>query len=198
MQLLLLTRHGQSRFNVTGTVNGDPALDLGLSELGVREGTELAQQIAALAIDLCVVSEFPRAQQTAALALGGREVPHVVDADLNDIGIGELEGRTLDDYRDWKRDRSRKEPFPGGESLDAAALRYADAYERALGRSEETIFMVCHEIPVRWAVNASAGSDEFDAPLHDVANATPYVFDEDGLHRAITRMRRLASSTAPV
>jgi 2,3-bisphosphoglycerate-dependent phosphoglycerate mutase len=192
MRLLLLTRHGQSQFNVTGTVNGDPARDLGLSELGAREATKLAQQIAAVAIDLCIVSEFPRAQQTAALALEGRDVAHVVDGGLNDIRIGELEGQTLDDYRTWKQGRSRSDRFPGGESLDEAALRYADAYERILVRREETVFAVCHEIPVRYAVNAASGSAELDGPLHDVANATPYVFDAAGLRRAIDRLRELA------
>jgi broad specificity phosphatase PhoE len=192
-RLLLLARHGQSQFNVTGTVNGDPARDLGLSELGVTEGGKLAQQIAAVAIDLCIVSEFPRAQQTASLALEGRSVPQVVDGGLNDIRIGELEGRTLDDYRAWKHGRSRSDRFPGGESLDEAALRYADAYERVLARGEETVFVVCHEIPVRYAVNAAAGSAELDGPLHDVANATPYLFDAAGLARAIERLRELAA-----
>jgi broad specificity phosphatase PhoE len=193
VRLLLLARHGQSQFNVTGTVNGDPARDLGLSELGVTEGGKLAQQIAAVAIDLCIVSEFPRAQQTASLALEGRSVPHVVDGGLNDIRIGELEGQTLDDYRAWKHGRSRSDRFPGGESLDEAALRYADAYERVLARGEETVFVVCHEIPVRYAVNAAAGSAELDGPLHDVANATPYLFDAAGLARTIERLRELAA-----
>jgi len=192
MRLLLLVRHGQSVFNVDGLVNGDPALDRGLSPLGRLEGEKLSRQVAAVAIDLCVVSEFPRAQETAALALAGRDVPHLVDPGLNDIRIGELEGKTLADYRTWKRGRSRDEPFPGGESLDDAALRYASAYERLLARDEETILTVCHEIPVRYAVNAAAGSDSLDGPLHDVANATPYVFDAAGLRRAVDRLRVLA------
>jgi broad specificity phosphatase PhoE len=189
MRLLLLARHGQSLFNVDGVVNGDPARDRGLSPLGMDEGRKLAKQIAAVAIDLCVVSEFPRAQQTAQLALEGRDIPTQVDAELNDIRIGSLEGRTLADYRTWKHAHTRADPFPGGESLDDAAHRYARAYARLLDRTEETVLCVCHEIPVRYAVNAAAGSADLDGPLHDVANATPYVFDEAGLRRAIERLR---------
>ena len=193
MRLLLLARHGQSAFNVSGVVNGDPALDRGLSPLGMDEGRKLAGQVAGIAIDLCVVSEFPRAQQTARLALEGREeIRWEVDRELNDIRIGELDGRTLEDYRTWKRTHTRKDPFPGGESLDASARRYADAYERLLVRDEGVILCVCHEIPVRYAVNAAAGSDQLDGPLHDVANATPYAFDPDGLRRAVGRIRELA------
>jgi len=195
MRLLLLARHGQSRFNVDGIVNGDPARDRGLSPQGSQEAAALALQLAAVQIDLCVVSRFPRAQETARIALGdGRAaaVPRVVDGDLDDIRLGELEGRTLADYRSWKRGRSRDEPFPGGESLDEAALRYADAYERILERAEPTVLCVCHEIPVRYAINMAAGSDDFDAPLHDVRNATPYVFDAAGLQRAVVRLRACA------
>jgi broad specificity phosphatase PhoE len=193
MRLLLLARHGQSAFNVSGLVNGDPARDIGLSELGIDEARKLGGQIAGIAIDVCVVSEFPRAQQTARLALEGREkIPCEIDPRLNDIRIGELEGRTLGDYRTWKRAHTRHDSFPGGESLDASARRYADAYERLLGRDEDTILCVCHEIPVRYAVNAAGGSSDLDGPIHDVANATPYAFDADGLARAVRRMRELA------
>ena len=48
---------------------------------------------------------------------------------------------------------------------------------------------ICHEIPVRYAINMASGSQEFDAPLHDVRNATPYVFDSAGLLRAVERLR---------
>ena len=192
MRLLLLARHGQSLFNVDGVVNGAPALDRGLSPAGIEEAKQLAMQIAAHTIDVCVASEFPRAQETARLALGARRdgPPIHVDRDLNDIRIGVLEGRTLAEYRAWKHAHTRADPFPGGESLDDAAHRYADAFERLADAPDDTILCVCHEIPVRYAVNAAAHSDDLDAPLHDVANATPYVFDEAGLRRAVERLRR--------
>jgi broad specificity phosphatase PhoE len=194
MNVLLLARHGQSAFNASGVVNGDPQRDRGLSPLGAEEGRKLGKQIAGIAIDLCVVSEFPRAQETARLALEGRDgVPWEVEPELNDIRIGELDGATLADYRAWKRGRTRKDPFPGGESLDDSARRYADAYERLLARREDVILCVCHEIPVRYAVNAAGGSDRLDGPLHDVANATPYAFDGDGLARAVARIRELSA-----
>ena len=195
MEILLLARHGQSLFNVDGIVNGDPRRDRGLSPLGADEGQRLARELAGITIDLCATSEFSRARETARLALGDRAdvTATIVDPDLNDIRIGELEGETLDAYRTWKHAHTRATPFPGGESLDSAARRYADAFERLLGRPEKTILCICHEIPVRYAVNAALGSDELDGPLHDVANATPYLFDADGTRRAVEHMHTLAS-----
>lgn len=194
MRLFLVARHGQSLFNVDKVVNGDPALDRGLSEQGREEAQRLAGEIAALAIDLLAVSPFPRARQTAEIALGGRDVPHLVDDDLGDVRIGELEGKTLDDYRQAPAHSNRKERFPGGESLDEAALRYVSAFGRLLGREERTTLVVCHEIPVRYLANAAAGSDDLNGPLHYVANATPYLFDADSLGRAVERVRSLASA----
>ena len=194
MQILFLARHGQSLFNVDGIVNGDPSRDRGLSPLGAREAGRLGSQLSGIAIDLCVTSEFPRARETARLALAGRAdlVATVDDAGLNDVQIGDLEGESLDAYRAWKHAHPRDAPFPGGETLGDAARRYADSLERLVARPEATILCVCHEIPVRYAVNAALGSEELDAPVHDVANATPYVFDADGARRAGVRLRELA------
>lgn len=195
MRLLLLARHGQSLFNIDGVVNGDPARDRGLSELGVQEATSLGAQLAQVAIDVCVTSQFPRAQETARIALGARaaSVPHEIDPDLDDIRVGELEGRTLADYRDWKRGRSRDEPFPGGESLNDAARRYATATRRLLQRDERFTLVVCHDIPVRYLVNAAACSDELDGPHHEIPNATAFLFSADSLARAAARIDELAA-----
>jgi probable phosphoglycerate mutase len=192
MRLFLVARHGQSLFNVDKIVNGDPALDRGLSEQGIAEAERFAGQIAALPLELVAVSPFPRAIQTANIALDGREIPHLVDDDLGDVRIGELEGESLEAYRAAPAHSNRKERFPGGESLDEAALRYADAVERLLARNENTILAVCHEIPVRYLVNAAAGSAELNGPLTYVANADPYLFDDDSLNRAVRRIRELA------
>jgi probable phosphoglycerate mutase len=193
MRVLLLARHGQSLFNVDGVVNGDPARDRGLSDQGREEAATLQGQVAATHVDLCVTSEFPRAQETARIALGARadSTPHTIEPALNDIRLGDLEGTTLADYRTWKHAHARSDPFPNGESLDDAARRYADAYERLLARAEDTILCVCHEIPVRYAINAAAGSGDLDSPHHDIRNATPYVFDADGLRHAVESIREL-------
>ncbi len=192
MRLFLVARHGQSLFNVDKIVNGDPALDRGLSEQGIEEAERLASQLAALPLDLVAVSPFPRALQTANIALAGRDVPHLIDEELGDVRIGELEGASIDAYRAAPAHSDRKERFPGGESLDESALRYASAFERLLARGEAVTLVVCHEIPVRYLANCAAGSRELDGPLHYVANAAPYLFEENTLGRAVERMRELA------
>ena len=192
MRLFVLVRHGQSELNVTRRVNGDPSVAVGLTPQGEAEAAGLALQLAGIELDLCVHTRFGRTQATADLALAGRAVPLEVEPLLDDIDVGELEGRTIDDYRAWKREHTRADPFPGGESLDDAARRYADAYERLLARPERRLLVVCHEIPVRYAINAALGSDDLDAPAHEIGNCIPHLLDEDGLRRAVDGIRRLA------
>lgn len=191
MRLFVLVRHGQSELNATHRINGDPSVSVALTPQGEAEATALSVQLAGIEIDLCVHTRFGRTQRTAEIALAGRDVPLDVEPLLDDINVGELEGETIEDYRAWKRGHGRGDAFPGGESLDAAALRYADAYERLLERREQRILVVCHEIPVRYAVNAAAGSDELDGPAHEIHNCIPHLFDEDGLARAAARIRAL-------
>jgi 2,3-bisphosphoglycerate-dependent phosphoglycerate mutase len=191
MRLFILVRHGQSQLNASQHVNGDPAVPVALTEQGREEAAALGVQLTGIALDLCVHTRFGRTGETARIALGHRAVPVEVEPGLDDIDVGELEGRTIEEYRTWKRAHTRADAFPGGESLDAAALRYADAFDTLLTRAERRILVVCHEIPVRYALNAAGGSDELDAPIHDVANATPYLFDSDALRRAADRIDEL-------
>ena len=138
------------------------------------------------------VSRFGRTRQTAEIAVGDRRVPLIEEPLLDDIDVGDLEGQTIDDYRAWKHAHDRAQPFPGGETLDDAARRYAGALERLLARTERRVLIVCHEIPVRYALNAAAGSDELDGPAHEIDNCVPHLFDEAGLGRAVDGIRRLA------
>ena len=191
MRLFLLARHGESTLNVEQRVNGDPHLQVDLTERGREASRQLGDQIAHVPIDLCVRTQFCRTEQTSELALEGRDVPTVVEPLLNDIDIGDLEGQLIDEYREWKRAHTRADRFPGGESLDDAALRYARAYRNLLAQEANTILVICHEIPIRYAVNAANGSDDLDGPLHDVRNATPYLFDERALATAAERAEQL-------
>ena len=192
MRLFVISRHGESTLNYEHRVNGDPSVPVKLTEQGQKEATLLGKQLAHTPIELCVHTRFSRTVETAEIALAGRDVPFMEEPLLDDIKIGELEGKTLDDYRDWKREHTRADAFPGGESLDDAARRYAEAYRRVLARPESSILVVTHEIPLRYAINAADGSNDLDGPTHQLANATPYLFDESMLRRALTQIRRVA------
>jgi len=191
VRLYVIARHAHSTLNVERRINGDPSVDVPLTDEGREEARQLGIQVANVPLDLCVHTRFGRTLDTAAIALAGRDVPTTVEPLLDDIDVGELEGRSIDDYRAWKRAHSRADAFPGGESLDDAARRYARGFRAVLALPAERVLVVCHEIPLRYALNAAGGSDDLDGPVHQLGNATPYLFDEPALERAAARIDEL-------
>jgi broad specificity phosphatase PhoE len=191
VRLFILTRHAHSTLNVESRVNGDPAVPVHLTEDGRQEAAQLGLELANVPIEICIHTRFGRTVETARIALSGRDVPFLEEPLLDDIDVGELEGETIEDYRAWKKEHARSEPFPGGESLDDAARRYARAFARLLERPETTMLVACHEIPVRYALNAAGGSSDLDGPAHVIPNATPYLFDEPALRRAAAHIVEL-------
>jgi broad specificity phosphatase PhoE len=184
MRYFVLARHAETVLNLERRVNGDPALDVPLTERGEEEARALGRQLAELPLDVCIHTRFPRTRLTAELAAADRAVPLAVEPLLDDIDLGELEGETIERYRAWKHGHPRDVPFPGGESLDDAARRFAAGLRALLDGQYDHVLVVTHEIPIRYALNGLAGSDQLDGPAHEIANAVPYFFDEDILARA--------------
>ena len=196
MRLFVLARHAESALNLTRRVNGDPNVDVRITEQGEAQARQLGAQLAHLPLDACVHTRFPRTRLTAEIALGDREdVPLVVEPLFDDIDIGELEGETIERYREWKHAHARSDAFPGGESLDDAARRYAAAFRTLLAGPHSCVLVVCHEIPIRYALNAAAGSQSLDGPAHEIPNVAPYLFDESSLGRAQAAVERLVAGT---
>jgi broad specificity phosphatase PhoE len=191
--LVFLARHAESTLNFERRVNGDPSVAVPLTDKGREEARLLGAQLVNVEFDLCVHTRFLRTKETAELVVAGRDVPVEVEPRLDDIRVGDLEGLPIEQYREVKRELGRKQAFPGGESLDDAARRYAEAYRDLLGRKVRRVLVVCHEIPVRYALNAAVGSDSLDGPpFHDLPNAVPFAFDGAALARAAERIAQLA------
>ena len=193
MRLYVLARHGESVLNQQGRVNGDPVVPALLTERGRENARLLGLEVRGLPLDACLHTRFGRTLETARIALEGRDIAFIEDELFDDVRVGELEGWTVDEYRDWKRDHVRADRFPGGESLDDAARRYAAAYRNLLEQPYERVLVVCHEIPIRYALNAAGNSDDLDRPVHSIPNAMPFLFNSDALAAAADRIDRLAS-----
>jgi 2,3-bisphosphoglycerate-dependent phosphoglycerate mutase len=183
----LLTRHAESVFSVRGLTNGDPGLDVALTEQGRAQARLLGQQLAPTEIDLAVTSEFLRARETADLALEGRDVPRVVLPQLNDIRFGEFEGRLLADYRAWARAHGPEDEVPGGESRAESVVRYAAGFRAVLVRPERMILVVAHSLPIRYVLNAANGG--LPAPaMEQVPYAEPFPLSAAELTDAVEQL----------
>ena len=61
--MIVIARHAHSTLNELGKVNGDPSVEVGLTERGVEEARLLGMQLANLPLDLCVHTEFGRTRR---------------------------------------------------------------------------------------------------------------------------------------
>ena len=190
MERALFVRHGESTFSAKALVNGDPAVACPLTELGRQQARQLGDRLAGEPIGLCVVTEFSRTRETADLVLGDSDVPRLVVPELNDPFYGEFEGGPLADYRAWAAAHGPEDVPPGaGETRLAIAVRYVRGLRIVLERPESTVLVVCHSLPIAFAV-ASADGRGPRAKMPLITYAEPHVLYADQLARAIERLER--------
>jgi broad specificity phosphatase PhoE len=192
---VVLARHGESVRSVEGLTNGDPRVPCALTATGREEARRLGIELVDDTIDLCVTSEFERVQETADLALAGRDVPRLVLADLNDIRFGEFEGRPLIEYRAWAHAHGPEDVVPGGDSRAQTVARYVHAYRTILVRPEETVLVVAHGLPVRYVLDALEGRNPA-AAVAQVPYAEPFRLTAIELAAAVGQLESWVAAPA--
>jgi broad specificity phosphatase PhoE len=180
----IFVRHGESEYSVDLRLNGDAAVDVGLTRRGKDEARRLGDELSGTHIDLCVTSAFRRTLETAELALAGRDVPRLVLPELNDPRYGRFEGATLEEYRGWADSaRSDARPSADGESRLDIVARYARALRLVLARSERVVLVVAHSLPIAYVLSTRGGEPpQPRVPL--VAHAALHRFTARELERA--------------
>ncbi len=137
-RLLVLTRHGQSEWNLKNLFTGWKDVDL--TEVGIAEAKAAGRKLKAQGItfDVGFTSDLKRAQRTMTLMLeemGQPNIPVIANVALNERDYGDLSGLNKDDARErwgaekvhvWRR--SYDVPPPGGESLRDTAARVLPYY----------------------------------------------------------------------
>lgn len=195
MRELLLVRHGFAGSNRDGlassTVPGE-----GLTPEGVEQARALARELETEPIDVALTSRLRRTQETLALVLDGRDVPVVVEAELDEIHFGSFDGGALDTYRAWAASRPPDDPAPGGgESRAQAAARFARGLRLLLAREEDTVLVVGHALAIRYLVDAAEGHAPA-ARMSPIEHAFPYRLGRDEADRAAALLETW--SAAPV
>ena len=185
MRALLLVRHGLAASNRDGlassTVPGDA-----LTDDGVAQARALARELASEHIDVALTSRLRRTQQTLELVLEGRDIPVVVEAELDEIHFGSFDGGSLDDYRAWAASHSPDEPAPGGgESRAQAAARFARGLRLLLARPEERVLVVGHALAIRYLIDAAEGRVPA-ARMSPIEHAFAYRLEREDAERAAT------------
>jgi 2,3-bisphosphoglycerate-dependent phosphoglycerate mutase len=187
--LLVLTRHGQSEWNLKNLFTGWKDPDL--TALGVEEAKAGGRKLkaAGIAFDVAYTSDLSRAQKTCDLILaelGQTGLTTHRDVALNERDYGELSGLNKDDARKkWGEEqvhvwrRSYDVPPPGGESLKDTAARVLPYYvHRILPAvlSGKRTLVAAHGNSLRALIMAMEGLTPDEIIARELATGVPIVY----------------------
>jgi len=161
---IYVMRHGQTDWNVAKRLQGRS--DTELNENGRELARKTGEALLAVPFTAAFTSPLKRAKETAALALGGRDIPIVEDERLIEISFGAYEGlcSARENYEIPDGDFSNFFTAPdqyrvpeGGESFDELHKRTADFLRDITTRpelEEETVLIATHGAAGRALLNA--------------------------------------------
>lgn len=188
-RLLVLSRHGESEWNLKNLFTGwkDP----GLTDKGVEEAKAGGRRLKALGIsfDIAFTSALSRAQRTCELMLneiGQPNLETIRDWRLNERDYGDLSGlnkaETAAKYGEeqvhiWRR--SYDVPPPGGESLKDTVARVLPYYvETILPRvmRGERVLVAAHGNSLRALIMVLDHLDDKTIPTLELKTGVPLVY----------------------
>ncbi len=163
--LLLLVRHGRTPYTVERRYSGGGPPGPPLDDVGRKQASWVADQVAARGADAVVSSPTVRCRQTAEIIAERLGVPVAVDADWREHEFGQWEGLTPDEVAQrfpeqlaaWRG--SETAPAPDGESRAMLASRVRQARDRVLERySGRVPVVVTHSMPIKTLVCLALGA----------------------------------------
>ena len=93
---ILLTRHGQTEWNLLKKVQGKA--DIELNEKGIQQAEETRDSLKNEKIDLILCSPLKRAIQTAEIINQERNIKMIIDERVSERDFGEFEGMPNTDF----------------------------------------------------------------------------------------------------
>lgn len=93
---LLLTRHGQTDWNIAGKIQG--MTDIELNETGIKQAKNTREKLLNQNIDAIITSPLKRAKKTAEIIGKNREIPIIEDNGIIERYFGEFEGKTREEF----------------------------------------------------------------------------------------------------
>lgn len=147
---IYVIRHGQTELNAKGIVQGK-GIDHPLNELGIQQANAFYQAYKDFPFEIMYSSSLKRAQQTIE-QFHQHAIPHIIDADLDEISWGDAEGKggfldTSDEFfklmKEWDSGNMAYK-FEGGESPLELQSRQIRFLEKLKVSSEKKILIATH------------------------------------------------------
>lgn len=160
---IIMTRHGQTDWNVAHKVQGKA--DIELNEIGRKQAEETREKLLKEKIDLILCSPLKRARQTADAINKGRNIEIIYDDRIAERDFGEFEGKKVEEFDYevfWSYKRNLK--YEKAENIQAFFKRiYAFLDDVDKSYSGKNILLVAHggvSVPVNCYFNGIPQEDD--------------------------------------
>lgn len=97
MGLVYIVRHGETRWNAEGRIQGHT--DIELSDRGRIQAKMVERRLSGIPFDVAYSSDMRRTSETARTILAGRDTPLHSIPELREYNKGVFEGLTAEEYR---------------------------------------------------------------------------------------------------
>ena len=149
---ILLTRHGQTDWNVLGKIQG--ITDIELNETGIKQAQKTRDELANYPIDVILSSPLKRAKRTAEIIGENRNIPVIIEEGLKERCFGKFEGKTREELPfkeiwNYKLNKQYEDAESVGElfnRVDGFLKQVKEKYE------DKTVLLVTHGgvcVPIR-------------------------------------------------
>ncbi|KPU28131.1 phosphoglycerate mutase [Caloranaerobacter sp. TR13] len=154
MKKIIITRHGQTNWNIIGKVQGQK--DIKLNEIGINQAKKLAIKLSKEKIDVIYTSDLKRSYQTAKIISDIIKTNIIIDKNLREICFGNWQGLTLTqikkdfnkEYIIW-RTKPHKFSLPGAEKLIEVQERMKKVINKVLHSNYQNILIVSHSTAIK-------------------------------------------------
>ncbi len=141
---VLVTRHGQTDWNVEGRIQG--RTDIPLNKKGIQQAYQTSEELKNEKIELILSSPLQRCKQTAEIINQYQKVPIIWEDSLLEISYGEMEGRSNKDFenREGFGNIIKGKTFKNAETSTDFKNRVFKLLEELKNFKEKKILLVTH------------------------------------------------------
>lgn len=161
-----IVRHGKTLFNTKGIVQG--ACDSPLTQVGIEQAKEVAQEMKDIAFEAAYSSTQERAMDTCQILMNGREIPFTPLKAFKEQNFGIYEGEKQDDV--FKSVSSFDELDEliiqnGGEKPEDVAKRFVDQMMELTKIHTSNVLIAAHGMCIVYAMKA-IDQEKFESLLN--------------------------------
>lgn len=149
---ILLTRHGQTDWNVLGKIQG--CTDTELNQTGIEQAKIAREKLLNYDIDIIISSPLKRAKKTAEIIGRGRDIPIIFDKRIEERYFGDFEGKTAKEFNFdeiWNYKLNKK--YQNAESVSELFDRVENFLDNLKEKyPNKTVLLVTHggiSVPIR-------------------------------------------------